>query len=75
MARQLQVTVDKSACVHYGACIKMVPTVFGTDADGKSEVIDPTGSSAPEAEIIQAALNCPMSAIAVSDEHGNDLLA
>jgi ferredoxin len=73
MGRKLQVTVDKVTCVSNQACITTAPGVFQLDAERKSEVADL--SAASEADIIDAAMNCPVGAISVVDaETGEDLL-
>jgi ferredoxin len=55
-------------------CIGSAPAVFELNAAGQSEVVDPAASS--EQDIVDAALGCPVGAIAVFDaETGEDLLA
>ena len=73
MGRNLQVTVDKALCVSNQACVQAAAGTFRLDADGKAEVFDVNGNS--EEEIIDAAYNCPVSAITVVDaDTGEDLL-
>lgn len=63
---KLQITVNKSRCVGSGDCIETAPAVFAFDAEGKSEVTNPTG--APDATILLAARSCPTKAITVVDQ-------
>jgi ferredoxin len=46
-------------------CLATAPQVFAHNADRQSEVIDPAGDT-PE-KILEAASNCPTSAIHVED--------
>jgi ferredoxin len=65
MARRLRVWVDHGACVGNGTCLTIAPRVFVHNADRQSEVADPAGE--PEAKVLEAAENCPVSAIRVED--------
>jgi len=70
----LNVAVDKKLCVSNLWCVRSLPAVFGTDGDGRAEVLDAAG--APKDEVVEAAFGCPVSAIAVVDaQTGQDLLA
>jgi ferredoxin len=74
MARALKVVVDDSLCSGKQSCVYEVPAVFRRSDDLlRTEVIDP--SAAPEAEIVEAALNCPFEAISVSDAETGEQLA
>jgi ferredoxin len=66
---QLQVTVDRSLCIGSGDCVDTAPNVFQLDEEDKAVVVDPDGASADE--IVQAAANCPVSAIFVVGEEGD----
>jgi ferredoxin len=65
MARRLRVWVEHGACVENGTCLTIAPRVFVHNADRQSEVADPAGD--PGAKILEAAENCPVSAIHVED--------
>jgi ferredoxin len=65
MERMLRVWVDHGACVGNGTCLTIAPAVFVHNADRQSEVADPAGDSA--AKVLNAAENCPVSAIRVED--------
>ncbi len=74
MARTLKVVVDDALCSGKQSCIYEVPTVFRRSDDQlRTEVIDSNGAS--EAEIVEAALNCPFEAISVSDAETGEQLA
>lgn len=71
--RKLKITVDEPRCVGNHACMVYAKDVFEADPEGRSRVVDPEGAS--EAEIIEAAYSCPVSAISVHDAAtGEDLL-
>jgi len=73
MARTLKVVVDDTLCSGKQSCIYEVPSVFRRSDDQlRTEVIDPTGAS--EAEIVEAALNCPFEAISVTDAETGESL-
>ena len=73
MTRKLQITVDKSRCVSNQTCMQYAQGVFVADANGQSDVRDVAAAS--EEAIVEAAYNCPVSAIGVFDaETGEDLV-
>ena len=53
--------VDQEKCIGCGACVAVAGNTFKLNAEGKSEVINPTGD-APEI-IQQAQEGCPVGAI------------
>ncbi len=72
MARKLKVWVDHQACVGNAMCESIAPKVFKLNDDRQSEVVDPAGDS--EAKILEAAENCPVSAIFVEDAETGEQL-
>jgi ferredoxin len=65
MARKLRVRVDHLLCVGNAMCETFAPNVFRLNDDRQSEAVDPAGD--PFANVMEAAENCPMSAIIVED--------
>jgi len=63
---KLKTTVHKAKCISSEDCVESAPGVFRLDAEGKSEVYNPTGAS--DAAILAAARACPAKAIVVVDE-------
>ena len=53
--------VDQEKCIGCGACVAVAGNTFKLNAEGKSEVINPTGD--PEETIQQAVEGCPVGAI------------
>ena len=69
---KLSITVNKARCISSGDCVETAPEVFQlSEADGKSEVINPTGAG--DSTILAAARSCPVKAITVVDEAGVQL--
>jgi ferredoxin len=65
MARNLRVRVDHNVCVGNAMCETYASNVFRLNDNRQSEAADPAGDS--EAKILEAAENCPVSAITVED--------
>jgi len=66
---RVEVTVDRSLCIGSGDCVDTAPDVFQLDDEDKAVVVDPDG--APLGDILDAAGNCPVSAIFVIGEDGD----
>ena len=69
----VKLSVDQSVCVGNAACVATAPDVFALDENRQSTVIDPDG--APWQLIVEAAENCPVSAITVVDAATGESLA
>lgn len=63
--RQVRAAVDHMRCVSNAMCLAIAPGVFAHNRQRQSEVVDPAGG--PAEDIIEAAENCPTSAITVTD--------
>jgi len=68
---RIAVEVDRALCFGFGDCVDTVPEVFELDEEDKARVIDPDAASVDE--IAEAAQNCPVDAIVVTDENGVQL--
>jgi ferredoxin len=66
---RIRVEVDRSLCIGSGDCVDTAPDVFQLDEDDKATVVDPDG--APLDDILDAAQNCPVTAIFVAGEEGD----
>ena len=71
-AMRYTVKIDKQACMGAGRCVSYAPAAFGFDENDTSTALD-TMASVPDADILRAAELCPVSAIAVYDERGEEL--
>jgi ferredoxin len=72
VARKLKVWVDHQACVGNAMCESIAPKVFKLNDDRQSEVVDAAADS--EEKILEAAENCPVSAIFVEDAETGEQL-
>lgn len=72
MARKVKVWVDHQVCVGNAMCETFAPKVFQLDDNRQSKVVDPDGNSVEE--ILEAAENCPVSAIVVEDAETGERL-
>jgi ferredoxin len=67
----MKVKVDRELCVGIGNCVAVASTVFKLDSENKAVVIDP--SSVNEEKLMSAAESCPVSAIILEDDQGNQI--
>ncbi len=67
----MKVKVDRSLCVGISNCVAVAPTVFQLDKDNKATVLDI--SSVDEDKIMSAAESCPVNAIIIEDDQGNQI--
>ena len=58
----LEITVDKDACIGASACIAMAAHTYALDSDGKAVILD-TADQDTEDAIIDSARACPVQAI------------
>jgi ferredoxin len=65
MARNLRIRVDHNVCVGNAMCETFASNVFRLNDNRQSEAVDLAGDS--EEKILEAAENCPVSAITVED--------
>jgi ferredoxin len=72
MARTLRIHVDHDRCVGNAMCTTFAPDVFALNDDRQSEAHNPAGGT--EERILEAAQNCPMSAITVADAETGERL-
>ena len=67
----LKVKVDRMLCIGTADCVKIAPNTFELDDEAKSTVKKKNGDS--DDKIIEAAKVCPVLAIIVEDEEGNQI--
>jgi ferredoxin len=66
---RVEITVDRALCIGSGDCVDTAPDVFQLDDEDKAVVVNPDGASVDD--VIEAARNCPVSAIFVAGEDGD----
>ena len=72
MPRKLRVSVDLDICVGNAMCETYAPKVFVLNDDRQSTVADPNADT--EENIMEAAQDCPVSAITVIDDETGESL-
>jgi ferredoxin len=72
MARKLRITVDHNKCVGNAMCEQYASHVFTLNEERQSSVKDPAGD--PVERVLEAAENCPVSAITVEDADTGEVL-
>ncbi|MDX6666939.1 MAG: ferredoxin [Solirubrobacteraceae bacterium] len=68
---RIAVEVDRALCYGFGDCVDTLPDVFALDDEDTAVVLNV--DAAPVEDIIDAAQNCPVDAIIVTDEDGEQL--
>jgi ferredoxin len=66
---RIRIEVDRGLCIGSGDCVDTAPEVFELDSEDKARVIDPDGADTDL--VIEAAGNCPVTAIFVYGEEGD----
>ena len=68
---RIVVEVDRALCFGFGDCVDTLPDVFDLDDEDKAIVLDP--DAAVIEDIAEAAQNCPVDAIIVTGEDGEQI--
>ncbi len=63
--------VDRSLCTGVGNCVAMAPTVFKLDKNNKAVVLEV--DSVDSQMLMDAAESCPVDAIIIEDDEGNQI--
>ena len=66
---RIHVEVDRALCIGSGDCVDTAPDVFQLDDEDKAVVVDPDGADTDT--VLEAAGNCPVTAIFVAGESGD----
>lgn len=66
-----KIEVKRDMCIGAGPCVAIAPGVFQLDEEGKAYVVNPKG--ADDETIKMAAEACPVLAIFLYDEKGNQI--
>ena len=67
----MKVVIDRDLCTGIGNCVAVAPSVFKLDASGKAV----TGNlkSVTEEKLREAAESCPLNAVILQDDQGEQL--
>lgn len=66
-----KIHVDRDLCIGAAPCVTVAPGVFQLDDENKAIVVDAAG--ADDDTILLAAQSCPVQAIVLFDEQGNQI--
>ena len=67
----MKIRVDRNLCRGLGNCVALAPSVFKLDRESKAVILDP--SSVSDEALQEAAESCPLNAIIIEDDQGNQL--
>jgi ferredoxin len=68
---RIAIEVDRALCYGFGDCVDSLPSVFALDEEDTAIVLDPDAASLDD--IVEAAQNCPVDAIIITDEDGQQI--
>lgn len=68
----LTITVDRNLCIGAASCIAVAPKTYTLDSEAKAIILDTAVEEAPET-IIDSAKACPVAAIIIHDETGQQI--
>ncbi len=66
-----KVVIDRDTCIGAASCVAVGPGSFQLDAENKAYLVDP--EKYDDATLLLAAQSCPVNAISVFDEEGNQI--
>ena len=67
----MKVKVDRSLCIGVGNCVAMAPTVFKLDKNNKAVILEV--DSVDSQTLMDAAESCPVDAVIIEDDEGNQI--
>ena len=68
----LKVRIDRALCVGFGDCVEHAPDAFRLDHEDIAVFVDRAATECDR--LVQACDLCPVDALTVWDEHGNQLV-
>jgi len=71
MAKIAKIYVDRDLCIGAAACIAVAPGVYALDDENKAIILDAHG--ADDETIVLSAKSCPVKAIQLIDENGEQV--
>lgn len=63
----MEIRIDHGTCIGSGQCTLTAPAVFTQDDDGYAALVPEGARTATPRQVTQAALSCPVQAIAVEN--------
>jgi ferredoxin len=68
----LRIRIDRTLCVGFGDCVNSAPEAFVIADDGVVSFVDPEGVA--RERLLEACDACPVDALTVFDENGQQLV-
>ena len=68
---RVTIEVDRGLCYGFGDCVDTLPDVFALDEENTAVVLNP--GAAPLDDLVEAAQNCPVDAIIITDDDGEQI--
>ena len=69
---KLTITVDRNLCIGAASCVAVAPKTFVLDNEAKAIILNTAEEEIPET-IFDSARSCPVLAIILHDENGNQV--
>lgn len=70
--RKLKIRVDRDLCIGAATCVAIAPKTFLLDTEAKAIILE-TAELDTDETIIDAAKGCPVAAIIIEDEKGDQI--
>ncbi|MBI4129901.1 ferredoxin [Candidatus Roizmanbacteria bacterium] len=70
--KKVTVKIDRNLCIGAASCVAVAPKMFALDNEAKAIVLDTAGEESFQAAV-DAAKSCPVAAIFIVDEQGNQV--
>ena len=70
--RKLTMRIDQDLCIGAATCIAIAPKAWALDDEAKAIILDSAVEETDET-LIEAAKGCPVMAIIITDEDGNQI--
>ena len=68
----LRVRIDRTLCVGFGDCVTAAPQAFALDADDVAVFVTP--DAVTREHLLRACASCPVDALTVWDENGDQMV-
>lgn len=70
--KKITIHVDRNLCIGAATCIAVAPKMFKLDNEAKAILLNTSGEEGYQT-VIDAAKSCPVAAIIIKDENGNQV--
>ncbi len=70
--RTLTMRINRNLCIGAATCIALAPKAWALDDEAKAIILDTCDQETDET-LLEAARGCPVMAIFLTDEHGNQV--